>query len=293
MAVMDISGEVEEKPYVKKAAAQYPVIKETIAPAPGFPDQVVGMNKEDKREFDLDFPADYPNKNVAGKKGHFTVTLHEVKEEKLPEVNEDFVKQISTDFKTVEELRQEAAKSLKLRGEENSRMDFEERVINAVIEGSKVAYPPVLVEMEVSRIINEQARQLQVSGRGMDDYLKMVNKTVEQLQEELRPVATKNVTASLVLGRVAEAEKIEVTAEDIENGIKNMVRNAAEDRREGMRRLLDTPQARESLRQSLLTRKTIERLTEIAKSTEISENIDKSEKLGTAEKKPKEEKNDE
>ena len=141
MAVMDISGEVEGKPYVKKIAAQYPVIKETISPAPGFPDQVVGMKKEEEREFDLDFPADYPNKNVAGKKGHFKVTLHEVKEEKLPELNEDFVKQISTDFKTVADLRQEAEKSLKLRGEENSRMDFEERVINAVIEALEGGVP--------------------------------------------------------------------------------------------------------------------------------------------------------
>ena len=117
-----------------------------------------------------------------------------------------------------------------------------------------------------------------MSGRGMDDYLKMVNKTVEQLQEDLRPTATRNVTASLVLGRVAEAEKIEVTAEEIENGVNNLVRSATEDRREGLRKLLDTPQTRESLRQSLLTRKTIERLTEIAKSPEKAENIDKGEK---------------
>jgi trigger factor len=290
MAVMDISGEVEGRPYVKKLAAQYPVVKDSASPAPGFAEQIIDMKKDEEKEFNLGFPADYPNKNVAGKEVHFKVKLHEVKEQKLPELDEAFVKQVSTEFKTVEDLREEAVKGLRMRGEESSRMDFEERAINAVIEQSKVEYPPVLVTVETNRIINEQARQLQLSGRGMDEYLKMTNKTVEQLQEELRPIATKNVTASLVLGRVAEAEKVEVAEADIENGINNMVRSAPEERREEMRRLMDTPQTRESLRASLKTRKTIERLTDIAKSSEIGENKDRGENTTVTEEKPEEEK---
>jgi len=293
MAVIDISGEVKGRPYVKKLAVQYPVVAESAAPAPGFSDQIVGLKKEADKEFNLKFPDDYPNKNVAGKEGHFKVKLHEVKEEKLPALDEAFLKQISAEFKTIDDLRQEAAKSLKLRGEENSRMEFEERVINAVIEQSKLEYPPVLVDVEVNRIINEQARQLQMSGRGMDDYLKMINKSVEQLQQELRPTATKNVAASLALSRLAEAENIEVTEEEIENGINNMVRSTPEERREDMRKLLDTPQTRQNLRQSLKTRKTIERLTDIAKSAEIAENIDKGEEKTPPKKKPKEEKKNE
>ncbi len=101
----------------------------------------------------------------------------------------------------------------------------------------------------------------------MDQYLKSVNKTAEQLHEELRPVATKNVTASLVLGKIAGEEKIEVTEADIENGINNMIRNVAADKKEEFRKLLDTPRTRESLEQSLKTRQTIERLTGIAKNT--------------------------
>ena len=82
LAVIDINGMVDEKPYVKKAAAQYQVLKEAITPAPGFAEQIVGMKKEEEKEFDLTFPADYPNKEVAGKEGQFKVKLHEIKEEK-------------------------------------------------------------------------------------------------------------------------------------------------------------------------------------------------------------------
>jgi FKBP-type peptidyl-prolyl cis-trans isomerase (trigger factor) len=93
----------------------------------------------------------------------------------------------------------------------------------------------------------------------------------------MRPVAIKNINASLVLGKIADEEKIEVTEADIENGINNMVRNVAADKKEEFRKLMDNPRTRESLEQSLKTRKTIERLTEIAKSAETKNEETKEE----------------
>jgi trigger factor len=267
MAVIDINGEVEEKPYVKRAAAQMQVTKDLISPAPGFSAQVVGMKKGEEKEFIITFPADYPNKTVAGKDGHFKVKLHEIKEEKLPELDDELATEVSPELKTLEALKEEVARSLKLRTEERARMDFEEKLINAIVELSEVEYPPVLIDLEIERILNEQARQLQLTGQGMDQYLKSINKTAEQLHEELRPVATKNVAAALVLGKITKEEKIEVTEADIENGIDNMTRSVAADKKEEFRKILDTPRTRESLEQSLKTRKTIERLTEIARNT--------------------------
>jgi trigger factor len=267
MAVIDINGEVEDKPYVKRAAAQMQVTKDQITPAPGFAAQIVGMKKGEEKEFDIKFPADYPGETVAGKEGHFKVKLHEIKEEKLPGIDDGLATQVSPEFKTLDILKEEVTKSLKLRGEERARIDFEEKLINAVVEQSKVEYPPVLIDLETNRILNEQARQLQLTGQGMDQYLKSINKTAEQLHEELRPVATKNVAAALVLGKIADEEKIEVTQADMENGIDNMARSVAADKKDEFRKLLDNPRTRDSLEQSLKTRKTIERLTEIAKNT--------------------------
>ena len=267
MAVMDINGEVEEKLYVKKAAAQIQISKDMITPAPGFAGQVVGMKKGEEKDFSITYPPDYPGGSVAGKEGHFKIKLHEIKEEKLPELNDEMAAQISPELKTLDALKEEARKSLVLRAEERARMDFEEKLINAVVEQAKVEYPPVLIDLEINRILNEQARQLQMTGQGMDQYLKSINKTAEQLREDLRPVAVKNIAASLVLGKVAEEEKIVVAETDIQNGINNMTRNVAADKKEEFRKLLDTPRTRESLEQSLKTRKTIERLGEIAKNT--------------------------
>jgi trigger factor len=267
MAVIDINADAEEKPISQKVGSQYQVLKDSITPAPGFAEQIVGLNKGETKEFDLTFPADYPSSQLAGKQAHFKVKLHEVKEEKLPALNDDLAVQISTEFKTVQDLREEVTKSLKLRAEERVRMDLEEKVIDAAVAQATIEYPPVIIDLEINRIVNDQARQLQMTGRGMDDYLRSINKTPEQLQEELKPVATKNVNASLVLSKIAETEKIEVTEDEISNGISNMVRGIGEDKKEEMRKLLDTPQNRQSITQSLKTRKVIERLTDIAKNT--------------------------
>jgi trigger factor len=270
LAVIDINGTVDEKPYVKKAAAQYQVSKEVMTPAPGFADKIVGMKKEEEKEFAITLPADYLNKEVAGKEAHFKVKLYEIKEEKLPELNDEFPSHVSAEYKTLAALREEVAKNLKLRAEERALMDFEEKVINAAIEKAKIEYPPVLVDMEINRILNEQARQMQMTGRGMDEYLRSINKTPEQLQEELRPVAIKNVTASLLLGKVAEVEKVDVSDAEIENRLDSMVLGVADEKKADMRKLFDNPQTRYSFKQSLTARKTIERLAEIAKNTEKS-----------------------
>jgi len=268
LAVIDINSEVEEKPFIKRLGAQYQVLRDSVSPAPGFAEQIIGMQKEEEKEFKLSLPEDFPNGEMAGKEASFKVKLSEIKEEKLPELDDQFAGQVSPDFNTVELLREETSRRLQQSAEERNRMDFEELVINTVVEQAQVDYPPILVEMEINRILNEQNRQLQMTGRGMDDYLQSINKTAEQLREELRPVASKNVAASLVIGSVAEAEKTEVSDSEIESQIEGMTANAGDDKKDELRKLLDTPQTRDSIRQSLMTRKTIERLAEIARNTD-------------------------
>ncbi len=268
MVTADILGEVEEKPYVRKIGAQTQILEGSISPAPGFAEQIAGMNKDEEKEFTLTFPEDFPNENVAGKEGHFKVKISEIKEEKLPEVNDELAAQIDEKFKTLADLREEIVTSLTAQAEENIRMDLEERAINVAIQQAKIEYPPIVVAMEIERIMNEQQRQLQAAGRAMEDYLRNIGKTEEQMRADLEPIARKNIQASLVLGKIAEVENIEATEEDIQNGLKNMVKNVSEEQREAFLKMLDTPQTRQSLSSSLRTRKTIERLTEIAKTAD-------------------------
>ena len=277
LAVIDISGKVEDKPYVEKIGAQYQVVKDSITPAPGFADKLIGMKIDEERDFTLPFPEDYYNKEVAGKEAVFKVKLTEIKEEKLPELDDKLAAQCSPEFATVKALREETKKRLQENSEEQARMDFEENVIKAAIDQAKIEYPPVVVELEIDRIINEQHRRLQLSGRGMDDYLRNVGKSGEEFREDLRPVATQNVAASLVINKITKEENIEVGEDDIENRLTEMTQSTQEENREQLRKLLDNPETRQSVRQSLVTRKTIEKLTEIAKTKDKPEKQAKEE----------------
>jgi trigger factor len=286
LATIDINGKIDEKPYIQRVGTQYQVIKDSIGPAPGFADQIVGMKKGEEKEFDLTFPEDYANTEAAGKKAHFKVKLSEIKAEILPELDDEFVGRISTELKTVDELHEEVRKNLVMRTEDRVKTEFQEKLVEAVIEQSQIDYPPILIEIEINRILNEQARQLQMSGRNLEDYCRSINKTEQQLREELRPIAEKNIMASLVLNKLAEVEHVEVSDVEIDESVNTMASGASQERKEELRKMLDTPQTRQSIKQSILTRKTIECLADIAKSPEKSA-------TGTKKRKQKEEKENE
>jgi trigger factor len=177
---------------------------------PGFAEQLPDMKKNEDKEFKLQIPADYSQSELAGKEPWFKVKVTEIKEEKLPEFNDKLAKQIDPQFETVAILREKVSAELRQQVEEKAKRDFEDKVIQEVVNLAQVEFPPILVEMEIDRMINEQARRLQMGGHGLEQYLNSINKTEAELREELKPVATRRITHSLVLGKIAEEEKIEV-----------------------------------------------------------------------------------
>jgi len=271
---LDVESSVEGEPFINQKGAQYRVIRDSSSPAPGFADQLLGMSKDEEKDFMLQLPADYPRSELAGKEASFKVAVTELKQENLPEVTDDFAHQVDPDFKTISELRERASADLETRAEEITRGNFEERVIEAVVDVSEAEFPPILVEVEIDRSLNRNLQFMQQSGMGLEQYLKSINKTEEELREELRPAATKRVAQSLVLGKIVEEEKIEISTAEIDNEIEDMTRTATE-KKDELKKALNTPQARESIEQRLLTRKTIQLLVEIAQGSKETTIIQK------------------
>jgi len=265
LVVMDVESTVEEKPFLGQPGAQYQVMANQPAPVPGFADQLVGMKLGEEKEFKLTIPEDYTQPEVAGKEANFKVKINEIKQQRLPKLDKEFAQQVSPDLKTMAALRKRITQNLRLQAEQKARDAYEEKVIDAVVDISKVEFPPVLVDSEMERLMEQQARWLEGSGLSMDGYLRRINKTEDELREEMRPVAAKRVTRSLVLGKVAEAEKIEVPEEEITAELEKMVQGA--ENKEEMQERASTPQARESMEEMLATQKTIQRLVEIAKGS--------------------------
>jgi len=266
LAVFDVESTARGKTFINQKGVQYQVLKDYPAPLPGFAEQLVGMERDGAREFSLQIPTDYPDKELAGKEAHFKVALSEVKQERLPELDDEFARGIDPKFETLTSLRREVADNLRLRAEERARLDFEEKVIEAVVGLAEVEFPPFLVDMETSRLLDQRLRQWRESGQGLEEYLASINKTEEELKEELRPPATQRVMRSLVLDKVAQEEKIEASDAEIDGEIEDMAGGVPENRREEFTKLMSTPQSRQSIEHLLVRRKTVQRLVEIART---------------------------
>jgi len=267
LAVIDIESNIEDKPFINQKGAQYQVVQNRPFPVPGFAEQLLGMGRDEEKEFQLQFPPDYPKGELAGKEASFKVRVVEIKQERLPELNGEFAKEVDPNFKTLNSLRKHISADLKSRAEEKVKIDFEERIMEAVVDITQVEFPPILVEMEIDRLLNQRLQRRQAGGSGLEEYLRSINKTEEEVREELRPPATKRTIWSLVLGEITKEEKIKVSDSEVDTEIKNIIKGAAEDKRDELNKFLNTPYSRESIKQTLITRKTIQRLVKIAKGS--------------------------
>jgi len=286
LVTLDIESQVESLPFINQKDAEFEVVKESEFPVKGFAEELIGLKKGQSKEFKLSFAADYQRTELAGKEATFKVDIKEIKQEKLPEVDDDFAKQVNPEFKTAEELRTKVTENLKQNAEEKAKKDFEQKMIDEVVGLSEIEYPQIVVESEIDQLIREQMRRWQMDDKGMDEYLKTIKHTPEQLREELRPVAERTVKQSLVLTEVAKAEKIEVNEADYKSEVENMTREMAGDRKDKMIELLNLPQSQVSLASAIATRKTVNKLAEFVAGSSLSE--PKSENIETKESETKE-----
>jgi trigger factor len=263
LVTLDVDSHVEGKPFINQQGVQYQILKNQTAPTPGFAENLVGMKGGEEKAFTLPLPEDYAQAELAGKEASFKVKITEIKQLKLPELNDEFAAAVNPELKTFEGLKERISTNLRLMAEDRARREFEERVVDAAVDLSQVDFPPVLVDMEIDRTLEQQARQLQANNMALEEYLSRIGKKEEELREELRPAATKRVIRSLVLGKIYEAEKIEVSEADIDIELERMIEGAGEKKDEA-RKQLNTPQVRSSLEQMVATRKTVQKLVEIA-----------------------------
>lgn len=260
---LDVEGRLDGNSFLSEKGVQYHLVPDSSTPVPGFGEQLEGMAKGEEKEFSLSFPPDHPTSELAGKECFFQVAVSEIKERRLPELNDEFAKSIGDGFETVDALREEIRANLTARAEEEVRRQLEERVVDSVVELAQVEFPTILVDREVNRLIAERMGELRRGEIKLEDYLRDVNKTEEELKNELQPLATRRVTRSLVLSKVAELEKIEVSTAEIDAEI-DRIADKASDGKEELRKFFSSPGARESLEEALHTRKTLHRLVEIA-----------------------------
>ncbi|MEE8346882.1 MAG: hypothetical protein V3S20_06010, partial [Dehalococcoidia bacterium] len=205
---------------------------------------------------------------LSGKTGTFTVVVKDVKEERLPELNNEFAREVGEGFPSIQALRQHLEDRIRERLDAEAEERYRDEALEA-LAGSveELEFPPVMAEREIDHILRDQARSV---GKDLDRYLESVTsegQAVEEIREALRPTAEERVRRSLVLTALAEAEQLKVEPSEVDGEIERVIGSSGAQAPQ-MKQLFDSPGGREAIERSLLTRKTLDRLIEVASGPE-------------------------
>lgn len=229
---------------------------------PGFEEGVVGHKAGEEFDLNLEFPKDYHAKDLAGEKVVFTVTLKEVKESKLPEINDELAKKAG-DYKTLDELKADIKTEITAQKEKEAGDKLKDELVNQLIEKSTVPAPEVLVADQVRSIEQDFSQNLMYQGMTLEQYVETSNfKDIEEWREkEVTPSAEMRVKAGLVLSELSKAENITATDAEIDSHVA-LYKQQYGSNPEALKQF-DTPEVRRDIANRYVTEKTVERLVEL------------------------------
>jgi trigger factor len=258
LVTINIEANVDGNPWLNHKDLLYEVDKDSHSPVPGFASHLQDAEKNKEMTFSLTIPDDYPIKEMCGKEGTFKVTVTEIKEKQLPELDDKLAQ--SAGYDSLADMRKKVSANLRAKAEANNRSELRQKALDTLMEISEVSYPPIFEDEEITGLLRDEAQRL--GFREIGDYVKKTRKTEDELKQELRPIAKKRLIQGLVLGKLAEEEKIEIGSTEVDNKVDE-ISNDAEDK-EKAKQFFSLPQVRQSIEQSLLTQKTLDRLLQMA-----------------------------
>ena len=258
--VIDFEGFVDGKAFEGGKAENYELEIGSGAFIPGFEDQIIGMKVDEEKDINVKFPEEYFSSELAGKDATFKVKLHEIKRKELPELDDEFAKDVS-EFDTLEELKASIKEKLEKQNADKTKYEKQEAVMKAVCENMKVEIPAGMVELETENMLKDIEQRLSYQGMNLEQYLQMLGKTAEEMKKEYEPQAIEAIKSRLALEAIIKAEKIEATAEEVDSKIKEMAENYGKKEEE----IKDNENLRKYIKEGIESEKAIEFIVSNAK----------------------------
>ena len=219
--VIDYKGFVGEEQFEGGTAEAYSLKLGSGSFIPGFEDQLIGTKKDDEKDVVVTFPEEYHSADLAGKEAVFKCKVHEVKEEEMPEIDDEFAKDTS-EYDTLDELKESIREDVKKRKESQAENKMKDSVIEKIYEANDVNVPDVMVDDEVDAMVRESEQQLSMSGIKLEQYLEMVGQDMAGFRKDIREEAFRRVKSRMLISAVVEAEDIQATEEQINEQIDLM-----------------------------------------------------------------------
>lgn len=222
IATIDFEGFVDGQAFEGGKGEDYPLTIGSGSFIPGFEEALIGAEIGSEVEVNVTFPEDYQAAELAGKAAVFQCTVKKLQEKQLPELDDEFVSEVSDESDTVEEYREEVKKKLAEKKETRAKNEREEAVIEAIIKEAVMDIPEAMVETQQRQLVQDYAQRMQSQGISMDQYMKFTGLTVDSLLEQVKPQAMSRIQSRLVLEAVAKAENITATEEELQEEAKAM-----------------------------------------------------------------------
>ena len=219
---IDFEGFVDGVPFEGGKAEHHELTLGSGAFIPGFEDQLIGCKAGDEKDVVVTFPEEYHAKELAGKEATFKCKVHKVEETILPEIDDEFAKDVSDTCETLDDLKKEITERLKAERQEAADNAFEETVLDAVIDGMKADIPAAMIDAQVDTIVQDFGYRLQMQGMGLEQYLKMTGTEMGAFRAMFKDQAERQVKTRLALQKVVELEGITVSDKELEEEYAKM-----------------------------------------------------------------------
>ena len=220
--VLDFEGFVDGTAFEGGKGNDYSLTIGSHTFIPGFEEALIGAQIGVETDVNVTFPEDYQAEELAGRPAVFKCTVKKIQEKQLPELDEDFVGEVSEESDTVEEYREEVKRTLTERKEEEAKNIREDEAIEALIAEAQMEIPDAMVETQQRQMVQDYAQRMQAQGISMEQYTQITGVTTKMLLEQMKPQALRRIQSRLVLEAVAAAENIEVTDEEIREELEAM-----------------------------------------------------------------------
>ena len=218
-AIIDFEGFLDGVAFEGGKGENYPLEIGSGSFIPGFEDQLIGMKANEEKDITVTFPENYQAENLAGKEAVFKVTVHSVKQRKLPELDDEFAKEVEEKdqkFETLDDLRNYVVDTLTKEKTEEADQNAENELMSKVVDGAEVEIPDVMVEDELNQMVNDFKNRLTQQGLTFDLYKQFTGQDEAKIREEMGKDAYNRVKVRLVLSEIAKQENMEVTDEELE-----------------------------------------------------------------------------
>ena len=253
--IIDYSGFVGDQQFEGGTAEKQTLVIGSSQFIPGFEEQLIGVRQGETKEVHTTFPTEYHAENLAGKEAVFKVTVHEIKEKELPELDDEFAKDVS-DKDTLEELKADIRAKQETAAKNKEERELKDAVLEKVVSNVQVDIPEVMVEHQIDEMLNDFNYQLQFQGLNLDTYLQYTNTKIDDLKNQMKDDAYNRVKTRLILEAIGNLEDIEVSDEDMDLELGKYVSQYKTDMEKFKKSL--KPQDFDQIRAGIKVRKTVD-----------------------------------